>query len=185
MHEMRRIAVVGSTGVGKTTLAREIARRAKRPHVELDALHWDANWTPAERSLFRERAEAAVRGDTWVTDGNYSAVRDIVWGRADTLVWLDYPLSIILRRLVQRTIRRVVSQEELWNGNRERLRDQLGRESLVFWALKTYEKRRREFLQALREPPYAHLTLVRLRSPQETDAWLNAQFLEAREPAGV
>ena len=169
---LRRIAVVGTTGSGKTTLARQLSERLGLPHVELDALHWDADWTAAPVEVFRERTAAALSGDAWVVDGNYGKVRDIVWSRADTLVWLDYDLPLILWRLVRRTFRRVVTQEELWNGNRERWRDQLlSRDSLFLWVLQTYWRRRREYPLYFKE--YAHLEIVRLRSPKATHTWLS------------
>lgn len=118
---LQRIVVVGVAGSGKTTLARQLARQLGLPHVELDALHWEANWTQAPLPIFRERVAQALSGDSWVTDGNYSSVRDITWGRADTVVWLDYNLQTILTRLIWRTIRRSFTREELWNGNRESL----------------------------------------------------------------
>src|SRR3990172_8915485 len=102
----RRVAVVGTTGTGKSTLARHLAHRLTVPHVELDALYWGPNWTPVPADLFRQRAAQAVAADAWVIDGNYHVVRDLVWSRATTVVWLDYPLSLILARLLKRTGRR-------------------------------------------------------------------------------
>ena len=85
----RRIAVVGTSGSGKTTVAGQIGQRLGIPHVELDAFYWNPNWTPARLDVFRERTAQALSGDEWVVDGNYSEVRDIVWRRTDTVVWLD------------------------------------------------------------------------------------------------
>ena len=168
---MQRIAVIGTTGSGKTTLAARISERLGIRHVELDALHWDPAWTPSP--AFRERAAEALRGDAWVVDGNYSQVRDIVWSRADTVVWLDYPLRLILWRLLRRTVRRVSRREELWNENRERLWDQVAtRNSLFLWALQTYPRRKREYPQMLARPEHAHLGVVRLRNPRHTRSWL-------------
>jgi shikimate kinase len=116
-----RIVVVGTTGSGKTTLAGELAQRLEVSHVELDALHWEPHWVEAPIEIFRERVVHAVSGEAWVTDGNYSAVRDIVWSCADTIVWLDYSLPTILYRLARRTFRRIFTREELWNGNKERI----------------------------------------------------------------
>jgi adenylate kinase family enzyme len=169
----RRIAVVGTTGSGKTTLAQQLARRLAIPHVELDALHWDPYWTPVPPEVFRERTALALNGEAWVVDGNYSAVRDVVWSRADTLVWLDYPLPVILWRLFWRTLRRVVTREELWNENRERFLAQFfSRDSLFLWVLRSYPRRRREYPALLDQPAYAHLAVVRLHSPRAARAWL-------------
>jgi adenylate kinase family enzyme len=169
----RRIVVVGTTGSGKTTLACQLSQRLGIPHVELDALYWAPNWTPVAVAVFRERITQALHGDAWVVDGNYSKMHDIVWGRADTVVWLDYALPVIMGRLVWRTFRRLITREELWNGNRERLWDQLfSRDSIFLWALQTYRRRRREYPILFEKPEYAHLTVVRLRSPQSARDWL-------------
>ena len=88
----RRAAVVGTSGSGKTTLATSLAQRLGLAHVELDSLYWGPDWTPAPRERFREQVARALSGEAWTTDGNYGAVRDIVWARADTVVWLDLSL---------------------------------------------------------------------------------------------
>ena len=168
-----RIVVVGTTGSGKTTLAGELAQRLEVPHVELDALHWEPNWVEAPIEIFRERVVHAVSGEAWVIDGNYSAVRDIVWSRADTIVWLDYSLPIILCRLTRRTFRRIFTREELWKGNKERMWVQfLSRDSIFLWALKTYRRRRREYPKLLSSPEYTHLHLVHLHSPRQARRFL-------------
>ncbi|MGH2461408.1 MAG: adenylate kinase [Chloroflexota bacterium] len=170
---MNRIVVVGSTGSGKTTLATGLAEILSLRHVELDALHWDPNWTPAPTDLFRERVERALDRDRWVVDGNYRKVRDLVWGRADTIVWLDYSLALIYWRLVRRTIARVHSGKELWNGNRESFREAfLSRESIFLWALKTYRRRKREYSELFQRSEYSRLAIFRHRSPPETERWL-------------
>lgn len=169
---MSRIVVVGTTGSGKTTLAAELAARLGVPHIEMDALHWDPNWTAASAPILRERASNALAGNAWVLDGNYPQVRDIAWGRADTIVWLDYPLGLILRRLVPRTATRVVRGTKLFNGNRESMRTAFSRDSIVLWALGTFRQRRREYSELFAEPEYRHLRKIHLRSPAETEVWL-------------
>jgi adenylate kinase family enzyme len=171
----QRIVVVGTSGSGKTTLAREIGRRLGMPHVELDALHWDPGWTEAPLPVFRERVAAALGGERWVADGNYGKVRDLVWGRAELLVWLDYPLPVVMGRLVRRIFRRVLTREELWNGNRERLRDHLfTRDSLLLWALQQHPRHRREYPGRFSQPAFCHLEVVRLQSPRAAQEWLAA-----------
>lgn len=169
----RRIVVVGTTGSGKSTLAGVLAKRLDCPHVELDALHWDPNWTMAPLEVFRTRVADAVAGESWVADGNYSKAAELIWSRAELLVWLDYPLPLVLARLVRRTAHRWLTRQELWNGNRERLRDHFSRDSLFLWALNAHGRHRREFPARLARPEYAHLKAIHLRSPRETDTWLS------------
>jgi adenylate kinase family enzyme len=172
---MQRISVVGTSGSGKTTLARQLAQRLGYAHIELDALHWEPGWQEAPLDLFRARVAEAVSQAQWVTDGNYSKVRDIVWGRADTVVWLDYPLPLILWRLWWRTLRRALTYEELWNGNRQTVkRAFFSRDSILLWAITTYGRRRREYPDLFARPEYAHLQTVRLRSPRQTRRWLKS-----------
>jgi adenylate kinase family enzyme len=171
---VKRIAIVGTSGSGKTTLARQIAARLHIPHVELDALHWGPNWTPAEESVFRLAVRNALAGDTWVADGNYRDVRDIVWPRADTLIWLDDTFPRIAWRLLRRTIGRAARHEELWHGNHENLRQFLfSRESLMVWALRTHWRHRREYPALIRRPEYAHLRVVHLTSFVDAERWLS------------
>ncbi len=85
-----RIAVVRTSGAGKTTLSARFATRPDYPHIELDTFQHGPNWQQATLDELRERTDPATAGDHWVCDGNYETVRDLVWGRADQLVvWLD------------------------------------------------------------------------------------------------
>ena len=167
--------VIGTTGSGKTTLARELSHLLGAPHVELDALHWEPNWTPAETDVFRRRVSEALEGERWVVDGGYSKVRDLIWPIATDIVSLDYGLALKTWRLFWRTLRRSITGEELWNGNRERFRTGfLSRDSLFIWLLKTHWSRRRLFPEAFARPEHAHLRVVHLRSLHQTRRWLAA-----------
>jgi adenylate kinase family enzyme len=173
LDQYKRINVVGTTGSGKTTTARQIADRLRLPHVELDALHWDPNWTEAPLAIFRERIAQALAGDAWVVDGNYSKARDLIWSRVELVVWLDYPLAVIMRQLAWRTLRRTLMHEELWNGNRERFRDALfARDSIRWWALTTHRRRRAQYQALFAQPSHAGLAMVQLPSPRATRDWL-------------
>ena len=173
---MERINVVGTTGSGKTTLAQTLAARLGTPYVEFDALMWGPNWAETPKKVFRQRVANALTGDSWVADGNYSSrVRDIVWARADTIIFLDYALPLILWRLFQRSIQRSIGGEELWNGNRETIRAQFfSRDSLFLWALKTYKRNRWQVPKTLMQLEYHHLLLVHLRTPGQARLWLES-----------
>lgn len=169
----RRIAIIGVTGSGKTTLARQISAILGIPHVELDSLHWGPNWVMAETDAFRAQVGQALACDEWVTDGNYSKARDIIWGRANTIVWLDYALPVILWQLVTRTLRRIITREELWNTNRETWRGALfGKDSLFLFAIQTHPRHRKSYPELFQKPENAHLQVIRLKNRRETQGWL-------------
>jgi hypothetical protein len=169
---VRRIAVVGAVGSGKSSLARTLAQRAELPYVELDSLRYQARWKEvADRTFFDEVARHAGASE-WVIDGNYELTRDLVWIRAQALIWVDYPLRIVLWRLLKRTTQRWMTGEVFANGNRERLGRLFGPNSIVLWAIRSHAPRRKRFEELLATARYAHLRVLRLRSPRETDAYL-------------
>jgi adenylate kinase family enzyme len=170
---VNRISVIGTSGSGKTTLAGKLAKILGIPHVELDALHWGANWTPVPRDVFRSRLRETIKADRWVADGNYSKdARDLIWERADTYVWLNYSLPVMFYRIMRRTLRRAVTGEECCNGNRESLRVALSRDSVILWALQTYRRRRAEYPALLATLEQRGAQIIELHSPKEADRWL-------------
>jgi adenylate kinase family enzyme len=175
----QRIVIIGTTGTGKSTLAERLASLLDARFVELDALFHGPNWTPAEPAVFRARITDATATPRWTAAGNYrSMTEDILWRRADTIVWLDYAFPHVMWRLFWRTLRRSARNEELWNGNRERFREQfLSSDSLFNGARKSHWRHRREWTARLREPDLAHVRVVRVRSPRATEAWIRALTL--------
>ena len=172
-HDLSRVIIVGSTGAGKSTLAGALSARLGVRHVELDAFRHGPNWTETPDDAFRRDIAVAIGGDGWVADGNYSLARDILWSRADTLVWLDYSFPVVFWRLWRRTWGRGIRRTELWNGNRETLwRHFFTTDSLFLWQVRTYRRRRRQIAEAVALPEYGHLRVLRFRSPGETEEWL-------------
>ena len=167
---VRRISVVGNSGAGKSTFARALATQLGVPHVELDAFFHQANWTPSPLDVFRDQVTAAIAENGWVVVGNYSVLRDLIWDRADTVVWLDLPRPVVMRQVVARTLRRMATRETLWNGNRERWRNLVRLvpdKSIIMWAWNQHEKHRERYAAASVEPAYRHLTFVRLTPREE------------------
>lgn len=170
---MRRVAVIGSSsGSGKTTFGRALAARIGVPFTELDALAWGPNWTIATTEQFLPKVQRVLETDAWVIDGNYTGrLGDVVWRRADTIVWLDIPLRVTLWRTFRRTLRRALTREVLWSGNRESFwKAFAGRDSLFVYAVRTYRRRRRMFEARLRGFP--QVAVHRFRSTAEADRWL-------------
>lgn len=167
----RRIAIIGTTGSGKTTLAKRISKILSIPSVELDALNWQPGWVEAEKSAFRSRAIKALSGDSWVVDGNYGELRDLTWGQEDTLIWLDYPLLLILWRLVPRCVKRAITGEFLWNGNRETWGDCLA-VIVSFSAVESHGRQRKSYPEIIQRSEFSHLKVHRFKS--ETEVWLRS-----------
>jgi adenylate kinase family enzyme len=164
---VQRISVVGNSGSGKTTLARAVAQALDIPHLELDSVFHQPNWQPLEESLFRARVGEFIAADAWVVDGNYSAVRDLVWQRADTVIWIDLPRRTVMRQLIARTLRRMATRQELWNGNTEPWRDVLSLDparSIVMWAWTGHRKYVQRYTAAQQDPAYRHLRFITVRS---------------------
>jgi len=170
MLPYHRLVIIGTTGSGKSTLAEKLAQQYGLDFIELDALHWEPNWVAAPEAIFRERVDVATRKSKWAAAGNYRAVRDLTWGRAQAVIWLDYPFATVFGRLFWRTLRRSWSGELLWGKNREQFADHLrlwSSDSLFNWLFRTYWRRKREIPQLLAQPEYAHLQVFHLRSPKE------------------
>jgi adenylate kinase family enzyme len=164
---MRRVSVVGNAGSGKSTVARALAARLGVPWVELDAIYHQAGWRPLAPEEFRARVTAAIATDGWVVDGNYSAVRELVWARADTVVWLDPPRRTVMGRIIWRTLKRAAFGTRLWNDNREGWRNLFTTDpdsSVVAWAWHQHATYRQRYATATGAAGWAHLRFIRIRS---------------------
>jgi adenylate kinase family enzyme len=178
---VQRIAVVGAVGSGKTTLAGALAARLRVPHTELDALRYGPHWAEVDAEAFTRLLLPRVAEKQWVIDGNHEVVRDLLWVRADKLVWLDYPLTTMLWRLISRTLKRLWRDERFAGGNREQWSRLLGRRSILAWAVRSHRRRRCHYEALLREPRYRHLHVIRLRRPAALNALVSAVLTELHE----
>jgi adenylate kinase family enzyme len=170
---MQRVAVIGTSCSGKTTLALEIAAALGVPHIELDAIHWGPDWSPAPIDAFRRAVTDATNGKRWVVDGNYSKVRDIVWGRATHVIWLNYPFLTVFRRALVRTLRRALHREELFAGNRESLRQSfLSRESILWWVIRSHHRNQRKIRQLIDDGCFPNLQYIELKTPADTKQFI-------------
>ncbi len=180
-NSLERIAVVGSSGSGKTTFAAALAESLGIPAVDLDALHWGPNWTPRRKDDFHADLLAATAGERWIVSGNYREARPLFWPRVTTVVWLNYSFPVVFNRALRRTVRRIITQEPICNGNRESFRLSFcSRESVLLWVLTTFQRRRREYAQMRVDGPHSHLEWIEFRRPREADEFLTR--IAARAP---
>jgi adenylate kinase family enzyme len=169
--DLARVSVVGTSGAGKSVFGRALAARLRSPYVELDSLMHHAGWQA--NPSFVEDVAAAIASDRWVVDGNYRhRLGMTVWSRATTVAWLDYERPLVMRRVLRRSLSRALRRQELWNGNRERVRAWVRPDHPIRWTWTGLHARRAEMETQLASPLLAHLTVHRFGHPREAEAWL-------------
>jgi len=162
---------VGTPGNGKTTLARTLAKALDVKHIELDAHFHQPDWKSPPHDEFRPKIVALVDAEPngWVVCGNYTQALDgELWRRADTVIFMDLPRRVIMPRVIRRTLRRVITREELWNGNREpwtNLYHWDPERNIIRWAWVMHPVYRERYEQAMHDPQWEELDFVRLCTP--------------------
>lgn len=175
-----RVIIIGPSCSGKSTLGMELATRLGSAHIELDALFWEPNWQEPNGEVFRQRVRNAVGAGSgrWVVSGSYlSRMIDVIWPDATTVIWLDLPMRVTLRRIVSRSWRRWRTHELLWGTNREVFWPQLkiwSEDSLIGYTLRTQRARNRQFAELAASGRFPGLRWQRFRSAGEADRWLEA-----------
>ncbi len=180
-----RIHVIGNSCSGKSTLAAELGAALDLSVVELDALNWLPGWVglnATDPDELRRRINEATSGERWVVAGSYAGFcADTCWPRLQTMIWLDLPRSLLIRRVLMRSWKRWRSGELLWGTNRENFWNQLKiwnkEDSLIWWIWTQAEHKRRSMVARMSDARYGHIRFVRLTSPKEV--------LEFRRALGV
>lgn len=173
--DLDRVSVIGTSCSGKTTFARNLAAILGHPHFELDALYWKPNWSAAPDEEFRASVQEVTRAPRWIVDGNYRVANDIVWSRATTVIWLNYPFLLVFYRALRRTIQRVARKELLFAGNRETFRDAfLSRQSILLWVITTHWRRRKQYAAIQESSASPWRDAIVLRSPREAERFLRS-----------
>lgn len=171
-----RINIIGTSGSGKTTYGRQLAEILVIPFFEMDAIFWGPDWSEPGDEIFFSRLSAALSGDNWVLDGNYSRTLPIKWNQVDVVVWLDFSFPRTLYQAFCRAFSRLFSREELWpnTGNRESLRKLFSRDSILLWTIRTYHRTRKKIKSYSNVEEFKHIKFHRLRSPAQARSFLAA-----------
>ena len=179
---MDRIVIIGTSCSGKTTLARKLSQILHIPHIELDTLFWRKNWQTEEREKFRQKVAKVIEQNKWIIDGNFSIVRDLVWARADTIIWLDYPFHVIFLQALVRSIKRIVTREKLFAENVETFRQTfLSKNSILYWICVSHFDYKKTYTRLLMN---SEKEIIILRSTREKDGLFQMITSGKREYCG-
>jgi adenylate kinase family enzyme len=163
-----RIIIIGTSCSGKSTLAKHLKKKLGIPHIEMDHLYWAPDWRPVPLEDFQQKVAMSVKSESWIVNGNYSAVRDFIWPKATHVIWLDFPFYVVFGRAIKRVIRHLFHKTSFCNGNYETFsRVFLSKDSILLWVIMTYWRRKRSFMALLKKPEYRPLKVIHLRSPKE------------------
>jgi adenylate kinase family enzyme len=172
---MNRTVVIGSSCSGKSTFSQRLAKKSKIEYIELDQLHWLPDWKERPDEEFRELVNQAIAADSWIVDGNYSIVRDILWPRVTTIIWLNHSFRLVLYRAITRSIMRAATKKRLFAGNIESFRRTFfSRESIILWIIKTYHHKRKNYTKLLKQKNTRGVNVVELNSQKQVETYLKS-----------
>ena len=186
----RRVHVIGNSSSGKSTLAERLANALDADFVELDALNWLPGWVGLNETDPDElewRFRHATCGDAWVVAGSYSGyAQRSFWARLETVIWLDLPVLVLLKRHLFRSWRRARSRELLWGTNVEGFWKHFlfwrKEKSLIYWILTQHARKRRQMLSWMGDPRWSHIRFLRLVSVREVEAFARSVEAAVRAP---
>jgi len=167
---MQRVMIIGPCGSGKSTLARELAPRLGLPLVHMDQLGWQAGWIETEKAELHARLSDTVAQDAWLIEGNYGSTLAPRLERADTVIYLDFPIHLCLWRLLRRvTSLRGQSRPDMPEGCPERF------DLAFFWYVLNWNSGPRVRTERA-IAPFAD-NVIRLSSPRALADWRKANRL--------
>jgi adenylate kinase family enzyme len=174
---MKFINVIGTTGSGKSTFARKLARQLELTPIEMDDLFWLDDWQEPTDEVFFEKLKNKMDRTTggWVLDGNYTRTMSLKLVKIDTIVWLDYSFSRNFFHLMKRSLFNLISQRKLWenSNNRESLKLLFSKQSIFIWLIQQYPRNKTKYQMMMQDQKYQHIQFIRLTSPKQA-----AEFLQ-------
>lgn len=164
---MRRVMIVGQPGSGKSTLARALGDITYLPVIHMDHIHWKTGWVQRSRAEKDALCAEVHAHERWIFEGGHSATWPERLARADTLIWLDFPLWQRLGRVTWRTLRH-------WRRTRPDLPDGCPEqfEPEFFYYIWRTRKSGRSNIQKLFDQAPTSKTFYRLASRRQVDAFL-------------
>lgn len=164
----QKIIITGTTCTGKTTLGNKLSHELSITQIDLDELYFLPEWVEKDKEVFVQDVINATKGlNNWIVTGSYQTLlKDTIWQEASVIVWLDYPLNLIIRRCFIRTWKRVFYKEKCCGENYETLKKVFSKESLFLWIFKSYWWRK-ERMNNWMNGIFSHKKWIVLKSPKQ------------------
>jgi hypothetical protein len=112
---MRRIAIIGNAGGGKSTLARQLGAALAIPVYEIDLLQWKPGWIPAPTEEVAQTHNQWLASPAWIIDGwgSWATIR-ARFDLADTIVVVDFPLALHYWWAIKRQVTCMFQSNPAW-----------------------------------------------------------------------
>lgn len=176
--KLKRINVVGTTGVGKTTFSKKMASLLNQAYIEMDQVFWGANWKkPTNRDFYDNLKSFLDNTPSFVLDGNYTKTTALKWAYTETVIWLNLPLNLTLWQLLKRSFKRVLLRKEIWpgTGNKESLYQHLfTTDSIFYWLFKTFKGNQIKYNFEMNSKQWSHIQFIELTSNHEMNLFIAA-----------
>lgn len=163
---MKRIAVIGNAGGGKTVLSRKLGKALDLPVYHVDSIQYQPGWGRTPKDECDGRLDALITEDKWIIDGFGSD--EVIERRlkaTDTVIFIDFPIWVHYRWAFKRQMKSRVAQRAELPDNCHEFTFSYSRKLIrVMWQVhKVYTPWFRELVATL--PNYVRL--VHLRRPKE------------------
>lgn len=164
---MKKVALIGSGGAGKSTLARQLGEELNIEVYHLDSLFWKPNWVGVSKDEQRNIQQDLVEKESWIIDGNYGGTMEIRLDAADTIIFLDISRFTCLFRVIKRSIKyRNRTRPDMGEGCNEKLDIEF-----LKWIWQYPNKKRPHILASLKILSDTKQIII-LKSPREVRSFL-------------
>jgi adenylate kinase family enzyme len=169
-YKLKRIAIIGLPGSGKSTFATRLGKTLNIPVHHLDKHRFEGK-TKRDEQEFLSIKEALVNQDSWIIEGCSISTLEMRFARADTIIYFHLPRWLCIWRVFKRlfTFDKKIADTGCLNG--------------INWSLIKYiwnfDQDKRESIKELRER-YPNVEFLIFHHSQDADKYLKK--LESQGP---